>query len=341
MEKQDIKNLSLAELKADLSILGFATYTAEQIFSWLYRKRAAAFLEMSNISKENLLKLEKRFYIGAIALKDKLKSKDGTIKFLLELCDKESIEAVFIPAKNRNTICLSSQVGCKYRCKFCASGINFVRNLTVSEITAQLSKVIEIRGEPVTHIVFMGIGEPLDNYENVLKAVRIFNLPPAFNIGARRITISTCGIIPGIERLSSEVLQIELSVSLHAAEDDLRNKLMPVNKKYPLGRLISCVRKYIKHTNRQVTFEYILIKGINDSLPCADKLSKLLSGLNAKVNLIMVNAQENVLFQAPSQDEVSAFKKRLLKNSTHATIRGSRGQDISAACGQLRIAHSL
>ncbi|MEK6714669.1 MAG: 23S rRNA (adenine(2503)-C(2))-methyltransferase RlmN [Candidatus Omnitrophota bacterium] len=340
MEKQDIKNLSLAELKADLLALSFAPYVAEQIFTWLYKKRISSFSGMSNISKGNISKLKNKFYIGDIALKDKLISKDGTIKFLFGLIDKEAVETVFIPAKNRNTLCLSSQVGCKFRCLFCASGKSFVRNLSVSEITSQLSRIIEITGAAVSHLVFMGIGEPLDNYDNVFKAVRIFNAPSAFNIGARRITISTCGIIPAIENLARQGLQVELSISLHAADNELRNKLMPVNKRYPLDKLISCVREYIKQTNRQITFEYILIKGLNDSLSCADKLSKLLSGLNFKVNLILFNLQEGSCFQPPDKKLVLGFKERLIKNGTHATTRASRGQDIRAACGQLRIAHN-
>lgn len=340
MEKHDIKNLSFTELKADLSALGFTPYMAGQIFSWLYKKGVNSFEVMSNISRKNISKLEEKFYVGGLSLVKRLKSKDGTEKFLFELADRQVIEAVFIPAKGRNTLCLSSQVGCKFKCSFCASGKNFVRNLTVSEITSQLSEITKITGKIVTNVVFMGIGEPLDNYDNLLGAIRILNSSEGFNIGARRITISTCGMIPRIERLSDEALQVELSVSLHAVDNELRSRLMPVNKKYPLDKLMPCLAHYIEKTGRQVTFEYVLIKGINDSLNDADKLSELSSTLNSKVNLIVFNAQDNFSYQPPDKETVLAFKGRLIKNGTFVTLRQARGDDISAACGQLRTGYS-
>lgn len=324
----------------DLSTLGFAPYLATQIFSWLYKKGANSFEVMSDISRKNISRLEEKFYVGGLSLVKRLKSKDGTEKFLFELADRETIEAVFIPAKGRNTLCLSSQAGCKFKCSFCASGKNFVRNLTVSEITSQLSEITNITGKAVTNVVFMGIGEPLDNYDNVLKAIRILNSSGGFNIGARRITISSCGIIPQIERLSDEGLQVELSISLHAVDNELRCRLMPVNKKYPLDKLIPSLARYIEKTDRQITFEYVLIKGVNDGLNDADKLSKLSSTLNSKVNLIVFNAQDNFSCQPPDKETVSAFKGRLIKNGTFVTLRQARGEDISAACGQLRTAHS-
>ncbi len=212
-----------------------------------------------------------------------------------------------------------------------------MRNLTVSEITSQLSEIMNITGKTVTNVVFMGIGEPLDNYDNVLGAIRILNSPEGFCIGARRITISSCGIIPQIERLSDEGLQVELSVSLHAVDNELRSRLMPVNKKYPLDKLIPSLARYTEKTNRQVTFEYVLLKGVNDGLNDADRLSKLSASLNSKVNLIVFNAQDNSSCRSPDKEAVLAFKARLIKNGTFVTLRQSRGEDISAACGQLRI----
>ncbi|HDZ76614.1 MAG TPA: 23S rRNA (adenine(2503)-C(2))-methyltransferase RlmN [Candidatus Omnitrophica bacterium] len=338
--KQDIKNFNLNELRVCLSVIGLKPYMAEQIFDWIYKKGRKSFSEMSNISRRGRLILEERFYVGNLCLLKDLKSNDDTRKFLFELSDKKSIETVFIPANKRSTVCLSSQVGCRFKCLFCASGRSFLRNLTPSEITSQVSCVLNITKQPVSHIVFMGIGEPMDNYDSVLKAIRILNSPYAFNIGARRITISTSGIIPAIKKLKNEGLQFELSVSLHSADGVLRNKLMPVNKKYPLKNLISCVKDYISYTNRQVTFEYVLMAGVNDALSSADKLSKLLSNLNCKVNLIIFNKTDDARFQPLNKKDVLAFKDRLLRNGTHTTIRLSRGQDIGAACGQLRIEHT-
>lgn len=335
--RQDIKNLSFCELEKDVLSLGLKSYLAKQIFHWLYTKNVTSFEAMPNIAKTGIVKLEEKFFIGNPPILKRLKSKDGTEKFLLGLLDNEVIETVFIPSEKRNTVCLSSQVGCKFKCLFCASGMNFIRQLSVSEITSQLSKIRQVVDRPITHLVFMGIGEPMDNYDNIISAIRIFNSSLAFNIGARRITVSTCGIIPGIKRLSSEGLQVELSISLHAPYDELRATIMPVDKKYPVEQLIGCARDYIDKTNRQVTFEYVLIKGLNDHLADADRLSDLLGALNAKVNLIVYNHRGKSAYQAPEKKIVFDFKNRLLKNGTRVTLRLSRGQDIDAACGQLRL----
>ncbi|MCM8782220.1 MAG: 23S rRNA (adenine(2503)-C(2))-methyltransferase RlmN [Candidatus Omnitrophica bacterium] len=330
---QDIKDLDLKELEAVLTKYFVPSFHAEQIFSWIYKKGSKDFDSMSNLPKGLREKLKDDFYIYSLKLISELKSKDGTEKFLFELKDKNYIESVIIPAKRRVTACISSQVGCKFACQFCASGTSaFKRNLSTGEIIEQLL------GSNFTHIVFMGIGEPLDNYDNVLKAIRIINSPFAFNIGSRRITISTCGLIPGIKRLMEEDLQIELSISLHAPTDELRNKLLPVNKKYPLKELMSVCKEYIEKTGRQITFEYILIKGINSDLQNAKNLSKIVKDLRlCKVNLIPCNSLKEVKIEAPRRSETLLFRDALLKMGINTTLRKPRGQDIEAACGQLRL----
>ncbi|MCX5703122.1 MAG: 23S rRNA (adenine(2503)-C(2))-methyltransferase RlmN, partial [Candidatus Omnitrophica bacterium] len=267
-------------------------------------------------------------------------SKDGTVKFLFELKDKNFVEAVSIPAKGRTTVCLSTQVGCKFACRFCASGISgFKRNMTCGEIIEELWQLKNNSpGIKITHIVFMGIGEPLENYDNVLKAIRIINSKHSFNIGARRITISTSGIIPGIKMLMNEGLQIELSISLHAADEKTRSSLMPINKKYPLRDLIAACREYIKKTHRQITFEYILIDKLNSDLQNAQKLSTILKGLRlSKVNLIPSNPIAELKIWPPKAKDVLLFRDYLLRQGINVTLRKPRGQDIEAACGQLRL----
>ncbi|MFA5092784.1 MAG: 23S rRNA (adenine(2503)-C(2))-methyltransferase RlmN [Candidatus Omnitrophota bacterium] len=339
---QDIKELSLSKLQDQLISWQAPKYHARQIFNWIYQKGIVDFDKMSNLPVALRTRLSQEFNILGLSLADLQKSKDGTTKFLFELEDKNLIEAVSIPAARRVTGCLSSQVGCKFACQFCASGLNgFKRNLTVAEI---LDEVLYLKNNTVdvdlTHIVFMGTGEPLDNYENVLTAIRIINSPEAFNIGARRITISTCGIIPAIKKLESEDLQIELSISLHAADDKSRDQIMPVNRKYPLEMLIKCCHEYTAKTNRQITFEYILIKGFNASHAAAQNLVTLLKDLRlAKVNLIPANTIAELKIAPPPTSDVIAFRDYLFKSGINVTLRKERGQDIAAACGQLRLRH--
>jgi len=339
---QDIKELSLRELEKKLFSWGKPKYHAKQILAWIFQKGIYEFSSMSNLPADLRSALADEFYILGLGLADLQKSSDGTVKFLFELNDGNLIEAVHIPAAKRTTGCISSQAGCKFACEFCASGLKgFKRNLTSGEILDELLYLkSNLQGARLTHIVFMGTGEPLDNYENVLKAIRVINSAEAFNIGARRITISTCGIIPAIKRLQEEDLQIELSVSLHAAEDKLRSRIMPVNRKYPLADLIKCCHEYIERTNRQVTFEYILVKELNADLSSAQKLVMLLKGLRlAKVNLIPANPilKSTGRIIPPSEPEVWAFKDYLSKAGVNVTLRRERGQDIHAACGQLRL----
>jgi 23S rRNA (adenine2503-C2)-methyltransferase len=336
--KENIKQLSLEELKSVLVSWKEPDFRARQIFSWIYQKLVDSFSEMSDLPQGLRRRLEDNFYLLSLELASFQESRDKTKKYLFKLQDGKFIEAVTIPAERRGTGCISSQAGCKFACAFCASGtLGFKRNLSSSEILDQVRFLRKNAVQPLTHIVFMGTGEPLDNYDNVLKAIRIINSDYAFNIGARRITISTCGIIPGIKKLSGEGLQVELSVSLHAAEDKIRDRLMPVNKIYPLKELFAALRQYVRETDRQVTFEYILAKGINSDLPSAEKLSKIVRGLNCKVNLIPINSQKETGLQPPSKPEILFFRDALVKAGVAVTLRRPRGQDIEAACGQLRL----
>jgi 23S rRNA (adenine2503-C2)-methyltransferase len=342
---QDIKELSLKELEDKLISWGSPKYHAKVIFNWIYQKGAVEFSRMSNLPVALRKALAGEFSIVNLSLADAQASSDGTTKFLLALTDGNEIEAVSIPASNRRTGCISSQAGCKFACSFCASGLGgFKRNLTSGEILDEvlyLKNNVSAGQAPLTHIVFMGTGEPLDNYDNVLQSIRAINSPEALNIGARRITISTCGIIPGINQLAGEDLQVELSISLHAADERTRNTLMPVNKKYPLAALIKCCGEYMAKTNRQITFEYILIQGINADLAAAQNLVKLLKDLRlAKVNLIPANCVPELKIAPPDSVQVDSFRDYLFKAGLNVTLRRERGQDIAAACGQLRLKHA-
>ena len=337
---EDLKDYSKDELTGLLASMGEEPYRAGQIFRRLYRETALKIDDMKNLPAPLLRALSGRFRISRPHLLDVKTSRlDGTAKFLLGLEDSSAIETVYIPQGKRATACVSSQVGCKRSCAFCASSAaKFVRNLRTGEIVNEILFVKAKGALPVTNVVFMGIGEPFDNYDNVMKAVRVINDPDGLNIGSRRITISTCGLIPGIERLSGEGLQVELSVSLHSADDAARTRLVSVNKRYPIRDLIDSCREYISRTNRVITFEYVLIKGINSSHGDALKLVKLLKGLKCKVNLIRYNQIKALGYETPSPDEARAFLDALTAKGLNACSRRSRGEDIDAACGQLRIA---
>lgn len=335
----DICSLPLVELTARLEKLGEPAYRAGQIFTWIYKKNKFSWEEMSSLPKLLRQKLSVELPFPVLIEKDVRISSDGTRKFLFELFDGQLIETVFIPTKKRATLCISSQAGCKFGCTFCASGIGgWKRNLTTGEILAQVIWAMRACRDTadVTHIVFMGVGEPFDNYENVMTAVRLLNAPEAFQIAARRITISTCGVVPGIRRLAGEDLQIELSVSLHASNDEMRSDLMPVNRKYRLNELMNACRSYARDTNRQVTFEYILIKDLTCTLKAADELCRLLKGWLCKINLIVYNPVGEFSHQQPSKKEIESFKASLEKRGIIVTFRTARGEDIAAACGQLR-----
>lgn len=357
----DIKDLLREELIKEIRSAGLEEYRAAQILDWIYKKRVRDFGAMTNLSPGQREALKKKFYISDIEILKELVSKDGTRKFLFGLEDGQKVETVFIPSKNTNTVCVSSQVGCRFACRFCASGkTGFIRNLRPAEMVNQVLHMGTIltkgdsslqnlkswfencpqlgwRTVPLSNIVFMGMGEPMDNYDNVLQAIRILNAPYGLNIGQRKITISTAGITPAIRRLSGEGLQIELSVSLHSPDDEVRSSIMAVNKKFPLKDLMAALREYIKKTNRQVTFEYVLIRGVNDRPQDAEGLAKLIKGMIAKVNVITFNPVDGLDYLAPERNAIRHFKDILDKNGVASTIRVPRGQDIDAACGQLRL----
>ena len=349
-KRADIKDLSLEELKARLKSLKEPPYRAEQIFEWIYQKgrgigspaRIISFGQMTDLPARLRDYLNDKFYVsGSEIINTQVSKLDGTRKYLFRLNDGETVEGVFIPAKDitgRQTICLSSQVGCAFGCKFCASGLlGIKRDLRCGEI---LDQALGIQGDikqRITNAVIMGTGEPLANYDNVMKAVAALNSPHGFGIGARKITVSTAGYLPGIKRYMEEKAQFELSVSLHAAADEVRSTLMPINKKYPLGELMNICREYTKEKGRIITFEYILIKDLNSSLKDARELVKLLKGLNCKVNLIPFNRVSGLSFTPPSYKELRDFQKLIEDGGINSTIRAQRGADIDAACGQLRL----
>ncbi|MDD3982521.1 MAG: 23S rRNA (adenine(2503)-C(2))-methyltransferase RlmN [Candidatus Omnitrophota bacterium] len=337
----DIKELSLEELKERFNAAGIRPFHAEQVFAWIYRKMAGTFRDMSDLPASLREYLSSDFSIYNSVVAHRLVSRDGTVKLLSELADGNMIESVLIPTERRMTGCISVQAGCGLRCAFCASGaLGLERNLNCGEILEQVCRLQKEAGGRLTHLVFMGTGEPFNNYDNLIKAVRIINSKESFHIGARRITISTSGILPGIARLAGEGLQVELSVSLHAADNEIRSRLMPVNEIYPLSRLLAACRVYSRKTGRQVTFEYILIKGINSSLPNAVKLCKMLKGMGCKVNLIPLNPLPSMEWRPPSAAETAVFSSFLRRQGIQATVRQPRGRDIEAACGQLRLQYA-
>jgi 23S rRNA (adenine2503-C2)-methyltransferase len=345
--RQDIRDLSLEELAAYLKSVDAQPFRALQIFQWIYQKGAWGFEAMTNIPQELRDRLKKDLNLKPQEIAQKLVSEDGTIKFLFDLPDHEKIESVLIPTKTRTTACISTQAGCKFGCKFCASGIGgWKRNLSCAEIVTQ---VLHLKEEalkpaspqgghqrPLSNIVFMGTGEPLDNFINLMKAVRIINSNKGINIGARHITISTVGVVPKIKELAQEGLQVELAVSLHGYDNPSRNVLMPVNKKYPFDELIATCREYVRKTHRQITFEYILIKDVTCTENAVANLRKAFKGLICKMNLIPYNPVSEFDFKTPSREEMLKFQNSLEANDIHATLRTPRGKDVNAACGQLR-----
>jgi len=347
MDKKDIRDLTLDELREAMAQIDEPAFRASQIFGWLYKKGVYDFNAMRNLSTGTIDKLGKEYCIQPLTVDEHLVSEDGTEKFLFKFSDGNYIETVLIYADGRETICLSTQVGCKYKCAFCASGINgFIRNLTPAEITGQVIYLSCFYRHRITNYVFMGMGEPLDNYDNVSKALMIMNEPEGMGLGQRRITISTCGIIPGIEKLKKLGLQINLSISLHAGSDDLRNKLMPVNKRYPLERLLRACEDYLRSTGRKITFEYILIKGVNDSRKNIDELISIAKRLKAKVNLISFSGCGGLpchpkdclawrTFKSTGRREAVMCMEKIKKTGISVTLRDSKGKDIQAACGQL------
>jgi len=336
-DKKDIKSFLLEELTSYCEQNGLARYTAKQVFSWIYQKRHEDFDAMSNLSVATRQFLKNKFYFSTLKILKREASSDGTEKLLFGLQDNSAIEAVLIPEVSRYTLCVSSQVGCKYKCAFCLSGVTgFCRNLSISEIVNQYLESIAIaKPRVITNIVFMGVGEPLDNFSNLVGAIKILMASEGLVLGKRRICISTCGLPLQIKKLATLKLGIKLSVSLHSAIDAIRDKIMPVNKKYPLSELMQAVKEYSNSEQYPVTFEYALLKGVNASRDDALKLAALLRGVQCKLNLIPYN-KSSLNFLAPTVVEIAEFSAILEKRGIFFTLRKPRGEDINAACGQLR-----
>ncbi len=327
---------TLEDLENYFEGIGEKKFKAIQVYDWLYKKRANSFDEMSNIKKDVILKLKEDFKIEKPTIVRKQSGKD-VYKYLFELSDGNFVEAVLMVHDYGNSLCVSTQVGCNMGCAFCESGrLKKKRDLDASEMVSQILLVEEDLGVRISHVVLMGIGEPFDNYDNVMKFINIINSGKGIDIGARHITVSTCGIVPKIYEFADNKLQVNLAISLHAPNNELRSKLMKINNAYKLDDVIKAIKYYIDKTNRRVTFEYIMLKGINDSTECALELAKLLKGLNAYVNLIPYNETSHIDFKKTSNDNVMKFYDTLKKNKINVTVRREFGSEVSAACGQLR-----
>jgi 23S rRNA (adenine2503-C2)-methyltransferase len=344
--KADIKSLQFGDLEKIADELGEPRYRARQIADWLYQKRVQSFEEMTDLPREFRARLAGRFGFNKIELVRVLGSKDTTRKFLFRLADQSLIETVLIPASpalygsrsDRRTLCVSTQVGCAYGCKFCASGLDgFSRNLEPSEIVDQIIAIERETGEKIDNIVFMGMGEPLANLDNVLRAIRIINASWGLGIGARHITVSTSGLAPQIRKLADEPLQIRLAISLHGATDEVRDQIMPVNRRYNLETLLAACDYYAKHKKQRLTFEYILIENVNDSPDQARRLGRIARRLGARVNLIPYNTVHGLKWSRPSPEQQNLFLSILRRSEVAATLRREKGHDIDAACGQLRL----
>lgn len=337
---KSIYDLSLSDLQEYLVSKNLKPFHAKQIFRWLYDKRITDFDEMSDISKKMIEQLKEDFVIESLAVRDLQVSKDGTKKFLFEMKDGALVESVLMIFDYGFSACVSSQVGCNMGCSFCASGLlKKQRDLSAGEIVCQalmIQNELDKDNERLGNIVVMGTGEPFDNYDNVMKALSIINDPFGLMIGSRHISISTCGVVPGIRRFGKENLQYNLAISLHAPNDELRSKLMPINRAYPLNELFSALDEYSDNNNRRLTFEYLLLKGVNDSKKEADEIRQLLKGRNAYINLIPYNKVSEKEFETSSDENALRFYDLLKKNGVAVTLRQKKGDDIDAACGQLR-----
>ena len=334
----DIKSMTLQELKDEITAMGEKSFKAGQIYGWFHKHGAVSFDEMTNLSKDFRAQLQKKYDIYNCTIEKKLVSLyDDTVKYLFRLHDGELIESVVMKYKYGYTICVSSQVGCKMGCKFCASGIaGFVRNLTPSEILSQIYTAQRDLGIRISHIVMMGVGEPLDNFDNVMKFLSLISDENGLNISMRNISLSTCGVVSGIYKLMEKKLQLTLSVSLHAPNDEIRSNTMPVNDRWNIDELIKACKDYIKVTNRRISFEYAMISGVNDSDECARQLGKRLKGMLCHVNLIPVNSVKERDYRKSSDNRIADFIKVLEKYGINVTVRRTLGSDINASCGQLR-----
>jgi len=334
---RDLCQYTLEELELRFIAKGFKKFNARQVYEWLYKKKAANFSEMTNISKGMRAYLEEYYFIGSLKVNTHQVSGYGTEKYLFELSDGNLIETVLMRHNYGNSVCVTTQLGCNIGCSFCASGLQKKkRDLSVEEIVLQVLEIEKISKERVSHIVVMGIGEPFDNYLNTMKFVDIVNNPYGLEIGARHITISTSGLVPKIREFADREKQVNLAISLHAPNDAIRTKLMKVNIAYPITEVIEAAKYYVEKTNRRITFEYILLKGINDELKHADELSNLLRGINCYVNLIRYNHVTEFHYHDSGEQRANGFFLRLKARGINATLRKEKGSDIDAACGQLR-----
>ena len=334
---KNIKDYNLEELQNELINMGEKKFRAEQIFKWLYVEKVKSFDDMTNLSLELRLKLKENYSMCNYKIIKKQESSDGTKKYLFDVLDGNAIETVLMQYHHGKTVCVSSQIGCKMGCKFCAStGIKFIRNLTAGEIVEQILAVEQDINDRISNIVFMGIGEPLDNYDNVIKAIKILNNQKGLNIGTRHISVSTSGLVPRIYDLANENIQCTLSISLHATTDEKRSSMMPINNRYNIEELMKACKDYIKITNKRISFEYALAKDNNDNLDDAKRLVNLLRGMLCHVNLIPINKIENGQYSKSTNENILKFRDYLNDNGIVATIRRELGSDIDAACGQLR-----
>jgi len=336
--KKQLMNYTLSGLKNEIEALGQKKFVADQLFDWIYVKRELDPSKMTNLSKSMQIFLSENFEWHLLDEIFRQVSADSTTKFLFRLRDGFAIETVLMNQDYGLSLCVTSQVGCNMGCTFCASGLKKKnRNLEVHELVSQIVTVEHLLGVKITHVVVMGTGEPFDNYDNVIQFIRVINENKGLAIGQRHITVSTCGIVPRILQYAEEPIRSNLAISLHAPNDELRSKLMPINKAYPLTQIIAACETYFEKTSRRITFEYILLQGENDTLEHADQLSDLLRGLNAYVNLIPYNEVKEFSHHKTEISRAQAFFDRLTKRGILATLRREQGGDIDAACGQLRM----
>lgn len=329
------------ELSESLKSLGLPAFRAKQVWQWLQQKGVSSFDEMTNLSNQLRDSLSEQYVIKFCEVERKsVSALDGTVKYLFKLYDGQFIESVLMKYKYGYSLCVSTQVGCRMNCAFCATGVGgFMRNLSASEILSQIHAAQNDMDIKVSHIVLMGMGEPMDNYENVIRFLKLVNNDDGLNIGMRNISLSTCGVIPGIKKLQDENLQLTLSVSLHAPNDTVRTKLMPVNKKYPVDELLSACREYAQSTSRRISYEYAMFGGVNDSDECAVELANKLKGTLAHINLIPANDVTESGLKSSTPERIKRFSEILEKAGRNVTVRRSLGGDIDASCGQLRSKH--
>lgn len=333
---ENVYNLTLQDWEKYFVNKGEKKFKGSQVFDWLYRKRVTSFDEMTNIKKDILDMLKKDITFKTLSI-SKVERDTDVNKYLFRLKDCEKVEAVLMNHLYGNSLCISTQVGCNMGCKFCESGrLKKVRNLETHEMIEQILLVEEECGKRISHVVIMGIGEPFDNYDNLIKFIEIINNPKGIELGSRHITVSTCGVVPKIKEFMKLPYQVNLAISLHAPNDEIRNTIMPINKAYPIPVLINTLKEYIQKTNRRVTFEYILLDQVNDTSECARELANLVKGMNCYINLIPYNETNNISYKRTKSENITNFYDILKKNKINVTIRREYGSKISAACGQLR-----